>query len=158
MIRRAKALAWLILAGVLWVCPPGSCPVAMAAGRDAVLHVWTLEPASLLWEVALPGDGRFCLGHVNSIYEAPVRECFQARPGGGCWLVEVQSPSPAVFEYYGLEPPVTGRAVLRRPLGDFQVRSHDYSRHHLTVGDRTLRLDQLAQPGQALVFKVASTP
>lgn len=158
MIWRAEALAWLLLPGVLWVCPPGPCPVAMAAGQDAVLQVWGLEPARLLLEVDLPNGERFCLGHVNSIYEAPVRECFQAGAGGGIHLVEVESPSPAVFEYYGMEPPATGRATLRRPLGEFQVRSHDYSRHHLAVGDWTLRLDQLAQPGQALVFKVTSTP
>ncbi|MBI4799124.1 MAG: hypothetical protein HY794_10395 [Desulfarculus sp.] len=147
-----------MLAGVLWFCPLGSCPVAMAAGQAPALEIWGLQPTRLLLRVALPSQGRFCLGHVNSIYEAPVRECFQARPEGGCWLVEVESPSPAVFEYYGLEPPATGRGVLRRPLGDFQLRSHDYARHHLAVGDRIIRLDQVARPGQALVFKVAATP
>lgn len=158
MIRRAGPARWLTLGVAPWAFLLGSCLAAMAAGQAPALEIWGLQPARLLVRVALPPDDGFCLGHVNSIYEAPVRECFQARTEGGWWLVEVASPSPAVFEYYGLEPPAGGRASLRLPLGDFQVKSHDYSRHHLAVGGQSIPLGQLARPGEPLVFKAVTAP
>ena len=146
IVRIVRIGLWLILAA--W-------PVTgWAAGPDAWLVLSGEEPERVLACLPLPAGTPFYLEFVNSIYLAPVRETFVYQPGEGLFVIQVDSPSAAVFEYYGLTPEQTGTARLRRHLGEIRLRSMDYGNHRLTVGDKGLALKGVVADGQMLIIRV----
>lgn len=97
---------------------------------------------------------RFHLDFINSIYLAPVRETFEYDPPSGISLVSVESPSPGVFEYYGLMTDGTAKADLRRVLGEWvRLLSHDYRHHRIATGDRIFNLKDYAVNGSPLIIR-----
>jgi hypothetical protein len=96
----------------------------------------------------------FSLEFINSIYLAPVRETLVYEPPGGISIVMVESPSDGVFEYYGLEPDGTGKALMHRQVGDFKLRSHDYTNHRLTVAGQAIHLKGLVPNGEPILVRV----
>jgi len=114
------------------------------------------EPERVLACLPLEKGTPFYLEFINSIYLAPVREIFEYEPSDGICLVKVESPSAGVFEYYGLVPDRPGTAILRRPVGEFRLRSHDYEHHRLVVGEKSLRLKGLVPDGEPLLVRVRS--
>lgn len=100
----------------------------------------------------------FTLEFINSIYLAPVRETLMYDPSEGISIIMVESPSGGVFEYYGLEPDGTGKALMNRRVGDMKLRSHDYTNHRITVGGRVLNLNGLVPNGEPIIVKVRVNP
>lgn len=92
------------------------------------------------------------------MYGAHVRESFLPRPGGGMTLVEVQSDSPAVHEYFGTAPGPEGKAQARRDLDEARLLSMGYQDHRLLAGEERLVLGELAAPGQVLRLLVTQEP
>ncbi|MCA1987537.1 MAG: hypothetical protein LDL07_00105 [Desulfarculus sp.] len=136
-------LAWL---AALFLCP---APVVAAS-----LHLWAGEPARAVLTLKSEPAQTFQLEHRNSIYDAPVRETYRLGPAGRLVQVELESPSAGVFEYYGFDPPQTGKVSLDREVSVIRLRSTSYQDHLLRVGGRTIRLQDLAQPGQVLGLEV----
>jgi hypothetical protein len=128
--------------------------IATVAWSDTYLTLTGGEPEEVLACLPLEKGDLFCLEFINSIYLAPVRETFVFDRSEGIFLVKVESPSPGVFEYYGLTPDQPGLALLHRPVGEFTLRSHDYEHHRLIVGEKTLRLKGLIADGEPLSVKV----
>ena len=128
--------------------------IATAAWSDTYLMLSGGEPENVLACLSLEKGTPFYLEFINSIYLAPVRETFVFEASEGICLVKVESPSPGVFEYYGLTPDQPGLALLHRPVGEFTLRSHDYEHHRLIVGEKTLRLKGLVADGEPLSVKV----
>jgi hypothetical protein len=97
-VRRAvllvAAVAALTAGVVLLAARPGGPPAVVVAddgGREVA-------------RVPLPGDGRFELRYVHSVYKVEAAERFTADPdGGGFRLVAVASPSEAVLDYYDVQ-------------------------------------------------------
>jgi hypothetical protein len=125
-----------------------------AAGPEAWLVLSGEEPERVLVCLPLPAGIPFHLEFINSIYLAPVRETFVYQAGEGLFVIQVESPSAAVFEYYGLTPEKPGTARLRRRLGEIRLRSMDYRNHRLTVGDSKLALKGIVADGHLLVIRV----
>ena len=119
-----------------------------------VLEIWGGDPPNLLRIYRLFPRKAFCLEHINSIYGARVQETFSYVPSRGLYLVEVASPSPAVFEYYGLEVGRVGKKRLYRPMKPLILRSMDYSRHRLFVRGKAISLQGLVKPGDTLKIKI----
>ena len=132
-----------------------ACPLmGWAAGPDACLVLSGEEPERVLACLPLGAGTPFYLEFVNSLYLVPVRETFVYRAGEGFFVIQVESPSAAVFEYYGLTPEKPGSARLRRSLGEIRLRSMDYRNHRLTVGDKRLALKGVVADGQMLIIRV----
>jgi len=130
-------------------------PLTTQAERpDACLILSAVEPERTLASLPLEPEIPFSLEFINSIYLAPVRETFLYQPGEGLFIIRVESPSEAVFEYYGLTPQRPGSAELKRRLGDVRLLSHDYQNHRLVLGDKTLRLKGLVPDGDPLIMRV----
>ena len=127
-----------------------------AAWSDTYLTLTGGVPERVLACLPLEKGTPFYLEFINSIYLAPVREIFEYEPSDGICLVKVESPSAGVFEYYGLVPDRPGTAILRRPVGEFRLRSHDYEHHRLVVGEKSLRLKGLVPDGEPLLVRVRS--
>ena len=119
-----------------------------------VIEVWGGTPPHLLRHYKLFPSRAFCLEHINSIYGARVREVFSYIPGKGLYLVEVESSSPAVFEYYGLDGGRGGKKRLCRPMRPFTLRSMDYSHHRLIIQRKAISLQGLVKPGETLQIKI----
>jgi hypothetical protein len=119
-----------------------------------VLEVWGENPPNLLRLYKLFPRKAFCLEYINSIYGARVREVFSYIPGKGLYLVEVESSSPAVFEYYGLDGGRGGKKRLCRPMRPFTLRSMDYSHHRLIIHGKAISLQGLVKPGETLQIKI----
>lgn len=98
----------------------------------------------------------FHLEFINSIYQTRVRESFVCHAVRGISLVSVESASPHVFEYYGLEPEKSGKAFLSRNIGEIRLLSHDYQNHLLIVGDRTLYLREYVPNGKPLIIRMVA--
>ena len=128
-----------------------------AAWQGTYLTVSGGAPERVLGCLPLEKGVPFHLEFINSIYLAPVRETFVYEPSEGICLVEVESPSAGVFEYYRLIPDRPGTALLHRPVGEFRLRSNDYEHHRLTVGEKSLRLKGLVPDGEPLIVKVQMT-
>ena len=125
------------------------------AGKQvACLEVMGEEPERVLTRLPVETGVPFSLEFINSIYLAPVRETLVYEPPGGISIVMVESPSDGVFEYYGLEPDGTGKALMHRQVGDFKLRSHDYSNHRLTVAGQAIHLKGLVPNGEPISVKV----
>jgi hypothetical protein len=122
--------------------------------RNPVLEIWGGDPPHLLRACTLDPGEPFYLEHVNSIYGARVREYFSYIPGNGLYLVNVESASPAVFEYYGLAGNRREGKRLLRPREAFTLRSMDYSRHQLTIRGKAIPLQGLVAPGEELHMKI----
>jgi|DewCreStandDraft_4_1066084.scaffolds.fasta_scaffold127228_2 hypothetical protein len=137
------ALAWL---AVLLLRP--------APAVAASLRIWAGEAARPVLTLALESGQVFQLEHRNSIYDAPVRETYRLETSGRLVQVELASPSAGVFEYYGFDPPQTGKVILKREVSVIRLRSTSFQDHLLRVGGRTIRLQDLAQPGQVLGLEV----
>lgn len=127
---------------------------AHAAKPAASIVLCGLNPERAVACLDLEPGAPFHLDFINSIYRVPVREIFTFEPGKGVFLISVESPSAAVFEYYELVPPASGKLSLRRGVGDIRVLSSDYKDHRLTAGDRTLRLKGLVPDGEPLLVRV----
>jgi len=125
------------------------------AGKQvACLEVMGEEPERVLTRLPVEPGVPFSLEFINSIYLAPVRETLVYEPPGGISIVMVESPSDGVFEYYGLEPDGTGKALMHRQVGDFKLRSHDYTNHRLTVAGQAIHLKGLVPNGEPISVKV----
>lgn len=125
-----------------------------AAGPDAWLVLSGDEPERVLACLPLGAGTPFYLEFVNSLYRVPVRETFVYQAGEGLFIIRVESPSAAVFEYYGLIAEKPGTARLRRSLDEIRLRSMDYRNHRLTVGDKKLALKGVVADGQMLIIRV----
>jgi hypothetical protein len=113
------------------------------------------EPDRVLVCLPVEAGATFYLEFVNSIYLAPVRETFVCEPAGNISIIRVDSPSAAVFEYYGLSPDGSGTTMLHRNVGGtIRLRSHDYQNHVFTVGERSIRLKGLVSDGEPLIIRV----
>jgi hypothetical protein len=125
------------------------------AGKHvACLEISGEEPRKVLARLPLESGVPFSLEFINSIYLAPVRETLVYEPFEGISIVMVESPSGGVFEYYGLEPDGTGKALMRRRVGNFKLRSHDYTNHRFTVAGHTVLLKGLVQDGEPILVRV----
>lgn len=145
MARTAGGLAWLLLAlASCWGAPASAASLGLYSG-DAARPALSLELA--------PGQV-FQLEHRNSIYDAPVCETYVLDARERLIQVELASPSAGVFEYYGFDPPPTGKVALHQAVGGIRLRSMNYRHHLLRLGGRTIRLEGLAQPGQGLRLAV----
>ena len=147
MQRKYSFLLAMIL--VLFLFPGGR-------GDDGnpVLEIWGGNPPRLLRVYTLEPGAPFYLEHVNSIYGARVREYFSYIPGHGLYLVNVESASPAVFEYYRWAGNRGEGKRLLRPREAFTLRSMDYSRHLLTIRGEAIPLQGLVAPGEELRMKI----
>ncbi len=145
MAQTARSLTWLCLALALsWGAPAWAASLGLYGG-DATRPALCLELA--------PGQA-FQLEHINSIYDAPVRETYVLGPRGRLIQVELASPSAGVFEYYGFDPPPAGKVALHQEVGVIRLLSMNYQHHLLRLGGRTIRLEGLALPGQVLRLEV----
>jgi len=118
------------------------------------LEVSGEEPERVLTRLPVEPGVPFSLEFINSIYLAPVRETLVYEASEGISIVMVESPSDGVFEYYGLEPDGTGKALMHRWVGDFKLRSHDYTNHRLTVGGQEIQFKGLVPNGEPILVKV----
>ena len=123
-------------------------------GVNPVLEIWGGNPSHLLSAYTLEPGAPFYLEHVNSIYGARVREYFSYIPGRGLYLVNVESASQAVFEYYRWAGNREETKRLLRPREAFTLRSMDYSRHQLTIRGEAIPLQGLVAPGDELQIKI----
>ncbi len=119
-----------------------------------VLEIWGGNPPNLLRLYRLFPRKVFCLEHINSIYGARVLEVFSYVQGKGLYLVEIESSSPAVFEYYGLDGGREGKKRLCRPMKPFTLRSMDYSHHRLIIQGKAISLQGLVKSGDTLQIKI----
>lgn len=129
------------------------------AGRQYTCLVFLGEGSDrALARLPLGAGEPFTLEFINSIYLAPVRETLVYEPSEGISIVMVESPSAGVFEYYGLEPDGTGKALMRKRVGDIKLRSHDYTNHRITTGDKTVQLNGLVPNGEPIIMRVRVSP
>jgi hypothetical protein len=128
----------------------GGCAVKQVA----CLEISGEEPERVLTRLLIEPGVPFSLEFINSIYLTPVRETLVYEPPGGISIVMVESPSDGVFEYYGLEPDGTGKALMHRQVGDFKLRSHDYTNHRLTVAGQAIHLKGLVPNGEPISVRV----
>jgi hypothetical protein len=141
---------WIGLTMAILVVAFGGC----AGKQVACLEVSGEEPERVLTRLSVEPGMPFSLEFINSIYLAPVRETLVYEPSEGISIVMVESPSDGVFEYYGLEPDGTGKALMHRWVGDFKLRSHDYTNHRLTVAGQAIHLEGLVPNGEPILVKV----
>ena len=129
-----------------------------SADGGTCLAVLSGTPPQRLVCVPVAAGEEFELEFENSIYRALVRERFIYEPGLGIVLVRVESPSSGVFEYYGLAPGAggngSGSLALRRVIGELRILSHDYSRHVVRIGGRSISLKGLVPDGAPAVIRV----
>jgi len=112
------------------------------------------EPKKILACLPMEPGEPFHLEFINSIYLAPVRETFVYHPSDGLLIVQVESPSSGVLEYYGLIPEGSQTAHLRRKVGEIRLLSHDYQDHRLRIGSTSLRIQEFVVGGQPLIIRV----
>lgn len=125
-----------------------------APASAATLRFWAGDsPRPALCLELRPGQS-FQLEHRNSIYDATVCETYLLDQANRLIEVELASPSAGVFEYYGFDPPRAGRVALHQEVTTIHLRSMSYQHHLLRLGGRTIRLEELAQPGQSLRMEV----
>jgi len=128
--------------------------VASHACADSSLLVFSGNGEEPVLCIDLEKGSRFHLDFINSVYQAPVRETFEYETRAGITLVSVESPSPGVFEYYGLMTDGTGKAPLWRALGEsIRLLSHDYLHHRLSAGDTSFDLRNYAVNGSPLIIR-----
>ena len=129
--------------------------VGGCSGRqDACLELSGSSSKEVLASLPVEPGVLISLEFINSIYLAPVRETLVYEPKEGVSVIMVESPSAGVFEYYGLEPDGTGKATLRRRIGDIRILSHDYTNHRLTVNGTTVELKGLVPDGEPITVKI----
>lgn len=146
IVRTVHIGLWLAL--VAWPL------TGRAAGPEAWLVLSGGEPEGVLACLPLEAGTPFHLEFVNSLYGVPVRETFVYQAGEGLFVIQVESPSAAVFEYYGLIFEKPGTARLRRSLGEIRLRSIDYRNHRLTAGDKNLALKGVVPDGEIVIVRV----
>jgi hypothetical protein len=114
------------------------------------------EPDRIVASLPLQPGEVFYLQFINSIYREPVKETYRydPDPSGSIVSILVESPSAAVFEYYGLIPDGSGKATVCTRVKEIRVRSHDYRNHRLSTGTRTLVLKGLVLDGEPLIIRV----
>lgn len=125
------------------------------AGKQVTcLEVFSEEPEKILARMPIEPGVPFALEFINSIYLAPVRETLVYDLSEGISITKVESSSDGVFEYYGLEPDGTGKALMHRRVRDIKLRSHDYANHRITFGDQSLQLRGLVTNGEPILVRV----
>jgi hypothetical protein len=134
------ALLWILTASTAWP----AMHLALIGG----------EPERVLACIPADSGKTMHLEFINSIYQAKVRESFELHPTEGLILISVESPSPGVFEYYGMMTDGSGKAALRRPVGAIRLRSHDYRNHRLIVGAQEIPLRPFIENGRPLMIRV----
>ncbi|MEW6665728.1 MAG: hypothetical protein AB1512_10980 [Thermodesulfobacteriota bacterium] len=95
--------------------------------------------------------------HINSIYDQPVTETLEAGAHGFV-LRGVETPSPAVMEYYGFEA-AGGVQPVRRELGNSLILKKGPRRDQgvLLAGRRVL-LSEIAEEGDRIRLEVKHLP
>ncbi|MCX8023245.1 MAG: hypothetical protein N2745_10790 [Syntrophorhabdaceae bacterium] len=91
---------------------------------------------------------------VNSIYKASVKETMLFDSVEGLILIDVESPSYGVYEYYGLITEGKNKGGFRRKIGSLRIRSNNYQHHRLSVNGMTIDLKDLASGGMALILTI----
>ena len=111
------------------------------------------HPCSLLFKIA-PSE-RFAMFYTHSIYDVLVEETFEAR-SGSILLKSIKTDSPAVLEYYGFEG--TGESQdMNLSLGPtFAVKVGVRQEQKLAVGEKTIDLHTIADPGDRVRISVDS--
>lgn len=137
----------------LWLVLLLAAPLK-AAGPDMAIVLTTDDPERVVACLPLQAGAPFHLDYINSIYRQPVRETFVYEPGEGLFIIQVETPSPGVFEYLGLIPEEPGKAFLQRRLGPIRLLSSDYQNHRLTAGKTGLDLKGLVPGGRPLILRV----
>jgi hypothetical protein len=130
----------------LLCCPSG-------AWAD-VLQVVLRDSGKLLWEGALEADAGFILEHRNSIYGMQVRERFRIDSDGGIRLDAVQTESPAVLEYYGLEEVSCEWIPLSRRIGAIRMIHSRRGEIRIHLADRWIRLSDFVPDGVRIEIRV----
>jgi len=113
-----------------------------------VLTVSNLDhPCSLVFKIA-PSE-HLAMFYTHSIYDAPVEEIFEAS-SGNIILKSVKTDSPAVMEYYGFEgmEPLQDINLSLGPTFTVQVGMRQ--EQSLVVGERTIDLRTIANPGDRI--------
>jgi len=120
------------------------------------LNVEVEQPDKIVASLPLQSGEVFHLQFINSIYREPVKEsyCYNPDPSGNITAILVESPSAAVFEYYGLVPDGSGMAKVYVKVKEIRVRSHDYLNHRLSTGTSILMLKGLVLDGEPLIIRV----
>ena len=111
--------------------------------------------SSFYFKVAPSEQMTLC--YTNSIYNAPVEEVFEVRKGD-IVLKAVRTASPAVMEYYGFEGsgPVQ---TMNRSLGPaFSMHASLRQDQGLRIGERTIDLRALGNPGDRVQIRVEDVP
>ncbi len=141
-----KISVFIGLAAISWMgissLPAFGASLVLSSDSGKIIACVPLEPGEPIH-----------LDFINSIYRAPVRETFIYKPGEGLVLVQMESPSAGVFEYYGLELPESGSVRLRRRVGELRVLSSDYQNHIITAGRKSIRLKGLVKAGEIAILK-----
>ncbi|MEW6187488.1 MAG: hypothetical protein AB1585_17290 [Thermodesulfobacteriota bacterium] len=117
------------------------------------LQVRVLPSGEILWERPLAVSEPIILMHRNSIYGVTVRETLQLKENGALWLVRIQSPSPAVLEYYGLEAATADWIDLCRRIGSLQVLVTSAGEFRLEFTNEAFPLSQRVAEGSRIEIR-----
>lgn len=131
--------------------------VDVNAQATACIELEAGNPVKTVAAIPVNAGAVVRLEYINSLYRAPVRETLVYDEKDGISIIMVESPSAGVLEYNGLEADGTGRSLMRRVVGDFTLRSHDYADHRIMINDRVVSLKGLIRGGEPLVVKVSNT-
>ena len=116
-----------------------------------------MPSGEILWEHPLAVSEPVNLVHRNSIYGTLVRETLQVKEDGALWLVRIQSQSPAVLEYYGLEATTADWIDLTRRIDSFQVLVTAAGEFCLEVNNEAFPLSQRVADGSRIELRVIAT-
>jgi hypothetical protein len=141
-----KKTAWPLFAWIGVLIAGGE--IFLLSQTVAVLRVSNSDdPCSLVFKIA-PSE-HFAMCYTHSIYDAPVEETFEARTGK-IFLKSVKTDSPAVMEYYGSEG-MEPLQDLNLSLGPaFTVKLGMRQEQSLLVGEKTIDLRTMANPGDRI--------
>lgn len=121
-----------------------------------VLSVSNLDhPCSLVFKIA-PSEP-FAMFYTHSIYDAPVEEIFEAS-SGHIILRSVKTDSPTVLEYYGFEGTEPFQDVNANLGPTFTVKVGMRQEQRLAVGERTIDLRTMANPGDRIRVSLDAIP
>jgi len=127
--------------------------VFLFSGDVTVLSVRNLGRPATSFCFKTASSEQLTLFYINSMYSEPVEEVFEVTDGD-IILKAVRTSSPAVMEYYGFDNP---RSVqhLHRNLGRaFVIQVSVNQEQRVTIGDRTIHLRDLGNPGERVQVRV----
>lgn len=130
---------------------------ATPACTEMYLEFWKEDEGGPAYCMPIREGCRFHFDFVNSIYLMHVRETFLFDRHDGFILAGIESPSPGVFEYYGLPTDGTGKAEMRRRVGHHvRLRSRDYRNHRITVDGTFFTLGTMFRGGETVIIQAGS--